>query len=99
MKPIRTAEEDRLHDFILALGVTIMDQERCRAIIEDRLRLWTEVLVPRLTTPVILIGVGHGPNSGVLHVETVEEIPDRDIRYFLQFAERQLANSSKRKAR
>lgn len=68
-----------------------MTEQRIRAIVEDRLRLWTEVLVPRLTTPVVLVGVGHGPNSGVLHVETVEEISDRDVRYFLQFAERQIA--------
>lgn len=52
----------------------------------ERLSDWGEDLNKANATPVVLIGVSHGENSGQIVVVTTEDMPEDTIVGFLLFA-------------
>lgn len=63
-----------------------MKSEESRAITAERLELWKERLAEGNGTPVCLIGVGHGSNSGTLILCIPEGMPNEQIATFLSSA-------------
>lgn len=53
-----------------------MTEQECGRICGERMERWIGHLARELATPVLLIGVGHGPNSGKLVLCAPEESGD-----------------------
>ena len=60
-----------------------MTRDEIRNICDGRLSKWKEILVNNMSTPVILIGVGHERNAGQIHLVTVENVTEEEIEKFL----------------
>ena len=63
-----------------------MTREHAQAICRERLESWTRKLVAELSTPVLLVGVGHAEKMGQIVLATVEDLDNKTLRGFLRFA-------------
>lgn len=57
-----------------------------KAITEERLKKWAEVLEQDHCTPALLIGIGHGPTSGQMHLIIPENVTPRMALSWLAYA-------------
>ena len=64
-------------------GERDMDKNEIERICDERLESWKKILVNNMSTPVILIGVGHGKRLGQIHVITCEGLTDKEIETFI----------------
>lgn len=53
------------------------------AITGERLKKWGNVLASKQATPVVLIGIEHGQQSGKMHILTVEDVSNEVLTAFL----------------
>ena len=63
-----------------------------------RLRKWAKFLKEKNATPIVMVSVGHGWNSGEVIVQTTENRTDKEMYIFLKQAlneiERRMAKSN-----
>lgn len=52
---------------------------------QDRLNRWGQRLISSNATPIILVGVGHGPNQGDIVLCTLEDMPDEYLELLLDY--------------
>lgn len=71
-----------------------MTREKTKAITRDRLFRWAARLAAQNATPILLLGVGHGEQTGDLVVLTVEDLSGEYIRGCLRFALKQLGGQA-----
>jgi hypothetical protein len=69
-----------------------MNEEKIKEVCEERLAHWTQGLVSEHATPIILVGVGHDHNAGMVTVYTCQEITDQEIALFLMSVLNRLQN-------
>lgn len=67
-----------------------MTPDRTDIITRERFKAWAEVLKKWTATPVVVVAVGHGPESGTLNVVQVEDVSREQLVYFLRYALEQL---------
>lgn len=70
-----------------------MTPDRTDFVTRDRFNAWAAVLKKWTATPVLVVAVGHGPESGTLHVVQVENVSREQLVYFLRYALEQLEQS------
>ena len=63
-----------------------MNPEERRRINRSRLKQWERLLNSKNSTPLIVVGIGHGRNLGEAHIITVEDMTDLDIYAYLRRA-------------
>jgi hypothetical protein len=68
----------------------MMTTEQCLAICVERLAAWAEGFAEEHSTPVLALGVGHGPNKGQLTLETLEGLSDDILIAFTRYALKEL---------
>ena len=56
-----------------------MDEELLKEIYEARWLEWRKEVIDNISTPVLLISMGHGKKIGTLSISTCEEVKDMDI--------------------
>jgi hypothetical protein len=67
-----------------------MDRERCREICDGRFALWAGKFAEEHVTPVLAVGVGHGPKQGQLVLETLENLSNDVLIAFTRYALKEL---------
>jgi hypothetical protein len=67
-----------------------MDRERCREICDGQFAVWAENFAREHSTPVLAVGVGHGPKQGQLVLETLEDLSDDVLIAFTRYALKEL---------
>lgn len=67
-----------------------MEKELLKEIYEARWLEWRKEVIDNISTPVLLISMGHGEKIGELNLSTCEEVDDFDIRRMLVTAIRLL---------
>lgn len=67
-----------------------MNRELSKAITRDRLLRWGALLAERIATPVLLLGICHGPFTGEVKLVVTEDMTTDEIEGFLLFALTQL---------
>ncbi|MCU1338802.1 MAG: hypothetical protein JWO19_4383 [Bryobacterales bacterium] len=56
----------------------------------ERLEEWAKQLADRNATPLLVMGLGHGPTEGELHVFTMQGLSNGELSLFLAFALREI---------
>jgi hypothetical protein len=67
-----------------------MDREHCRKICDGRFAIWAGKFAEEHATPVLAVGVGHGPKQGQLVLETLEDLSDDVLIAFTRYALKEL---------
>jgi hypothetical protein len=67
-----------------------MTVEHCRKICDGRFALWAGKFAEEHATPVLAVGVGHGPKQGQLVLETLEDLSDDVLIAFTRYALKEL---------
>lgn len=61
-----------------------MSAQQIQQITTDRLAKWAQRAIRNNATPMILINIGHGHNSGQISLCTVEDMDNRMLKALLQ---------------
>jgi uncharacterized protein (DUF608 family) len=67
-----------------------MTAEHCRKICDGRFAIWAGKFAEGYATPVLAVGVGHGPKQGQLVLETLEDLSDDVLIAFTRYALKEL---------
>lgn len=63
-----------------------MTKDKAGAITRDRLARWGAILKEHVATPVLVLGVGHGPKAGELSVCCTEDMSNEQLLLFVKAA-------------
>ena len=63
-----------------------MNREKAKQVTRDRLHRWGAYLADNISTPVLLVGIGHGPEMGTVRLCATEDSTHAKLEAFLLFA-------------